>query len=259
MSSSADTIDRTSGLGPLLEARALFEYTSCIASMPLLKLISPKGDGHPVLTLPAFLSDDTFMGTMLSFLRSLNYDAFGWNNGRNTGYDEDKFAGLVRKVERTAKRSGEKVSLIGHSLGGIYARLIAHEVPHAVRQVIYLGAPFNIDDDNSADLPVRWLYEKLNGAKTREHLTQSDLKSGSTAMPSTAIYSEGDGIVPWRFCIDEEDDVTENLRIVGSHVGMPFNLSILYAIADRLSQPEDDWRPFAARGLWQHIYGAQSA
>lgn len=258
MSSRADTIDRTSGLGPLLEARALFEVTSCIASMPVLKLLAPRGDGHPVLTLPAFLSDDTFMGTMLKFLRSLDYDAFGWGHGRNTGYDENKFAELVRRVDRTAAKNRKKVSLIGHSLGGIYARLIAHEVPHAVRQVIYLGAPFNINNDNSTDLPVRWLYEKLNGAKTREHLTQSGLDRGATAMPSTAIYSEGDGIVPWRFCVDEEDAATENLRIVGSHTGMPFNLSILYAIADRLSQPEDDWRPFAVRGLWRHLYGAQS-
>lgn len=259
MKSSADSINHTLGIGPLLEARALLEVTSCFASMPLLKLFSPKGDGHPVLALPAFLSNDSFMNTMLKYLQSLGYDAFGWGHGRNTGYDESKFTELVRLVERTAKKTNRKVSLVGHSLGGIYARLIAHEVPDAVRQVVYLGAPFNIEDDNSTELPVRWLYEKMNGAIPREDFTESGLGIGATTMPSTAIYSMSDGIVPWQFCVDEEDEISENVRITGSHVGMPFNPLILYAIADRLSQAEDNWKPFAARGLWRQLYDAQSS
>jgi pimeloyl-ACP methyl ester carboxylesterase len=232
----------------------LLEVASCFAYMPLLRRIAASGDGHMVITLPPFMSDDKFMGTLRKFLSSLGYETAGWELERNTGFDEKKFAALAQRIESVAARSGKKVSLIGHSLGGIYARLLGHEIPHAVRQVVYLGTPFNISDEQSVDLPIRRIYERLNPPETNSQLMQDTVNIGSTPMPSTAIYSEGDGFVPWRFCIDEEDEVSENIRIAGSHTGLPFNLPGLYAIADRLAQPEGDWRPFrppaAARCLF---------
>ena len=259
MSSTADTIDRPSSLGSLLEVRALAEAVSCFATTPLLKTLAPKGDGHPVLTLPAFLSDDGFMSPMRRFLTSLGYETNGWNRGWNTNLDEVKFRELANRVERIADRSGQKLSLIGHSLGGIYARLLAHEVPDAIRQVIYLGSPFNIDDEASTGLLIRRLYETVNPPDMRgRELIERCVNHSATPMPSTAIYSEGDGVVPWRFCLDEEDDTTENLRVPGSHTGMPFNLLILYAIADRLAQPEGNWKPFKADGVMRFFYGSSS-
>lgn len=259
MSSTADTIDYPSGLAPLLEVRVILEVLSCFAYLPLLKRLAPKGDGHPVITLPPFMSDDKFMNPMRKYLDSLGYESYGWDLGQNTAVDDRKFAKLVETTEKIASDSGRKVSLVGHSLGGIYARLLAHKIPHAVRQVIYLASPFNISDEQSTDLPIRRIYEKLNPTETPNDTMRSAVGTGATPMPSTAIYSEGDGFVPWQFCIDEEDAVTENLRVAGSHTGMPFNLAILYAIADRLAQPEDEWRPFEFHGVLNCVYGASSA
>ena len=258
MSRAEDTIEYPSALGPLLEIRVLLEVASCFAYLPLLKKIAPRGDGHAVLTLPPFMSDDKFMGPLRRFLEALGYQPRGWELERNTGFDDGKFKHLVRRIERIADRTGGKVSLIGHSLGGIYARHLGHEIPHAVRQVIYMGTPFNISDEASVDLPIRRIYERLNPAETNTELMQSTIDLGATPTPSTAIFSEGDGFVPWRFCIDEPDSNSENIRIHGSHSGMPFNLPVLYAVADRLAQPENGWKPFSMRGLRQYLFSVAS-
>jgi len=259
MSSAADDIEYPSTLAPLTEVRAVLEVATFFAYRSLLKKMSPEGDGHTVFTLPPFMSDDKFMSPMRKYLQSLGYDASGWELEQNTGFDDDKFKLLANKISRVSSKTGKKISLIGHSLGGIYARLLAHEIPDAVRQVIYLGTPFNISDEQSVDLPIRRIYEKVNPTGQHSEMMQFTVDKGATPMPSTAIYSEGDGFVPWRFCVDEEDDVTENIRVSGSHTGLPFNLPVLFAVADRLSQPEEDWQPFAIDGVGQCLYGSKSA
>lgn len=258
MVATAKAHDAPSALGPLLEVRVIFEVLSYFSLNSTLRKMVPQGDGHPVLTLPPFMSDDKFMSPMRKFLASLGYAANGWGLEQNSGFNEEKFDMLARRIEKLCSKNGEKVSLIGHSLGGIYARLLAHEIPHAVRQVIYLGTPFNIGDDQSMDLPIRRIYERLNPVENASEKMQGVVDIGSTPTPSTAIYSEGDGFVPWRFCIDEVDDITENIRIAGSHTGMPFNLPALYAIADRLAQPEQNWKPFDVSGLRQCLFSSTS-
>jgi pimeloyl-ACP methyl ester carboxylesterase len=259
MSSAADDIEYPSTFAPLTEVRVVLEVASFFAYRSVLEKMSSEGDGHTVLTLPPFMSDDKFMTPMRKHLQSLGYEANGWELEQNTGVDDRKFAILAKRIARTADKTGKKVSLIGHSLGGIYARLLAHEIPDAVRQVIYLGTPFNISDEESVDLPIRRIYEKVNPTETPSNLMQSTVDIGATPMPSTAIYSEGDGFVPWRFCIDEVDEITENIRVAGSHTGLPFNLPVLFAIADRLSQPADNWKPFSFHGVRKCLFSPAAA
>lgn len=255
MSPAADDIEYPSPFAPLTEVRAVLEVATFFAYRSFLEKMSPDGDGHPVLTLPPFMSDDTFLSPLRKHLVQLGYEARPWELEQNTGFDDHKFNVLAKRIVKIARKTGEKVSLIGHSLGGIYARLLAHEIPDAVRQVIYLGTPFNISDEQSVDLPIRRIYERINPAETPSDLMQSTVDIGATPMPSTAIYSEGDGFVPWRFCIDEVDEITENIRVSGSHTGLPFNLPVLFAVADRLSQPADDWKPFSFHGARKLLYG----
>jgi pimeloyl-ACP methyl ester carboxylesterase len=259
MSSTADDIEYPSTFAPLTEVRAVLEVASFFAYRSVLEKMSPEGDGHTVLTLPPFMSDDKFMSPMRKHLHSLGYDANGWELEQNTGVDDRKFAVLAKRITRAAEKTGKKVSLIGHSLGGIYARLLAHEIPDAVRQVIYLGTPFNISDEASVDLPIRRIYEKVNPTETPNELMQGTVDIGATPMPSTAIYSEGDGFVPWRFCIDEVDEITENIRVAGSHTGLPFNLPVLFAVADRLAQPADNWKPFSFHGARKCLFSPAAA
>jgi len=259
MSSTVDDIEYPSTFAPLTEARAVLEVASFFAYRAVLQKMSPGGDGHAVITLPPFMSDDTFMSPMRKHLTSLGYEALPWELEQNTGFDDGKFRLLAKRISKLAEKTGQKVSLIGHSLGGIYARLLAHEIPDAVRQVIYLGTPFNISDEQSVDLPIRRIYERINPTEMPSELMQSTVDIGATPTPSTAIYSEGDGFVPWQFCIDEVDDITENIRVAGSHTGLPFNLPVLFAVADRLSQPAEEWKPFSFQGVRKCLYSPAAA
>ncbi len=68
------------------------------------------------------------------------------------------------------------------------------------------------------------------------------------AVPTTSIYSRTDGITSWRCCLTEETDHSENIEVYGSHCGLGVNPSVLHVIADRLAQPEGEWRPFTRTG-----------
>src|SRR5713226_7711341 len=113
---------RPPGLGLLLaEVRGIFEFNASLLLSPLL-MRAPKGDGHPVLTLPGFLASDLSMAPMRRYLKLLGYDAHAWNMGRNLGSVASKRGALGDLVKRIHDTTGRKVSLVGWSLGGIYAR-----------------------------------------------------------------------------------------------------------------------------------------
>jgi hypothetical protein len=73
-------------------------------------------------------------------------------------------------------------------------------------------------------------------------------------VPSTAIYSESDGIAAWRYCVDPISPQTENLRVSGSHTGMTHNPMIYYAVSERLAQTEAQWKPFEAHWLHRYLF-----
>jgi pimeloyl-ACP methyl ester carboxylesterase len=128
----------------LAEARGLFEFNSSILLWPLLKR-APKGDGHPVLTLPGFLASDRSMSPMRRHLRGLGYSTYKWNMGRNLGRISTTRGALRDLLRRIHESTGRKVSIVGWSLGGVYARDLALQMPEMVRSIITLGSPFTGD------------------------------------------------------------------------------------------------------------------
>ena len=233
----------------LLEMRALLELGSFHLLRRQLLRLSPPGDGHPVLMLPGFLGADGSTGGLRKFLNQVGYAAYPWQQGRNPGFRRDIYESLQARLQELADSHLCKVSLIGHSLGGIYSRTLAVEHPDLVRQVITLGTPFHIDRTATKLGPVGRLYERMNPHSTGESEFQMTLAVKTPEVPSTSIYSKGDGIAPWRLCLDEEGEATENVRVPGSHSAMPFNLLACFVVADRLAQPEHDWQPFKATGM----------
>ena len=136
------------------------------------------------------------------------------------------------------------MSLVGWSLGGIYAREIARAVPHAVRQVVTLGSPFAAEADATH---AGWLYRLLSGSEppqSRRYL--QDLRR-ALPVPSTSVFSKADGIVPWQGCLQKEGPRSENIEVPGvSHLGMGTHRAVLALVAERLAQPEGQWRPRSA-------------
>ena len=136
---------RPPGLGLLLaEARGIFEFNASLLLSPLL-LRAPRGDGHAVLTLPGFLASDLSMAPMRRYLKELGYDAYAWKMGRNFGGVSRMRSALRDRLAEIYQATGRKVSVVGWSLGGVYARDLALQAPHMVRYVITLGSPFASD------------------------------------------------------------------------------------------------------------------
>jgi dienelactone hydrolase len=244
---------RPPGIGMMLaEVRGLVEFNASLLLSPLL-MRAPRGDGHPVLALPGFLASDLSMAPLRRYLRELGYDAHAWQMGRNTGGVTRMQAALLNRLDAIHAASGRKVSLIGWSLGGIYARDLALQAPDKVRSVITLGSPF-AGDVRATN--ARRLYEALSGEKIEE---SSELQAiaGELPVPVTSIYSRGDGVVNWRTCLVRPSDTAENIEVhLASHTGLSVNPAVLWAIADRLARPEGEFRQFDRSGPFAIAYAS---
>lgn len=222
-----------------------FEAVGFWAVRPLLRELG-RGDRHPVLILPGFTADDESTALLRGTLRGQGYYAHAWRLGRNVGPTERIVTGMRQRLDDLHEEHGRPVSLIGQSLGGIYARLLARERPEAVRQVITLGSPYRmVKGDRSA---VQRLWNRV------EHRHDGDVELLANVreedrppleVPATSIYSRTDGVAPWHTCIDVVAERAENIEVRGGHLGMTINPAVVIAVLDRLAQPEDDWRPFA--------------
>ncbi len=235
----------------LLEGRALGELLTTYAVMPALRR-GPRGDGHPVLVLPGFLATDTSTRPMRRFLKKSGYAAHGWKLGRNYGPRagfEDRL--MVRLLE-LRERYGRTVSVIGWSLGGVYARLLANRSPDDVRCVITLGTPFNSHSKANRS----WkLFEWVSGTKIDKVDPETFNHIRTTPpVPTTSVYSRTDGVVAWRSSLDDHGPQVENVQVPGSHIGLGANPLVLHIILDRLSQPEGEWQKFERSGWKKLLY-----
>jgi pimeloyl-ACP methyl ester carboxylesterase len=214
---------------------------------PLLRR-APAGDGHPVLVLPGFLASDFSTRALRAFLRARGYVVQGWGLGRNLGPTPEAAAGMVERLHALRAEHGRRVSLVGWSLGGIYARELARRFPDDVRQVITLASPFR-------DLEATSVPRVLRALAERRPLPDEAARRASLAepipVPSTAILSRTDAIADWRSCREVEGPQSESLEVESSHLGMGHHPVVLLAIADRLAQAEGSWRRFQSPPGWR--------
>ena len=237
-------------LNAVLEARVPLEIAATAACWPILSAL-PRGDGHPVLALPGFMGDDSSTLLLRSFLRGRGYRPQGWGLGRNLGPTPEVVRGLRERLREVRERSGQRaVSLIGQSLGGVYARELGRRFPGSVRQVITLAAP-------ARDLFATRVFRSARPQRARSDFrTAPQLARRLTRplrVPSTSVYSKTDGVVNWRSCLLDKAPRSENVRVESSHVGMAFSALAFYVIANRLAQAEDSWTPFAWPPLFRYL------
>jgi len=213
------------GMEPL---RSLLEY----AGMHLMdKSELPRGDGHPVVIFPGLASDKHAIAPLRSFCEKLGYSAYDWGRGFNTGPEGDVEAWLdelAQHVQGLTAAHTQRVSLIGWSLGGIYAREVAKRIAPRARQVITIGTPVSDVEHTHAS----WVYRLLNGQKPALDGGLAQRLRTAPEVPTTSIYSRTDGVVPWRSCI--QPDGGDNIEVHGSHVGMGWNPQVLSIIAEKL-------------------------
>ena len=233
----------------LLESRAVLELGAFAASFPALQL-TPRGDGHTVLVLPGLGATDESTRPLRWFLGTRGYEAHGWELGRSTGFSGRVRKGLDGRLRTLAEQQGQRVSIVGWSLGGIYGRELARRNPDLVRSVITLGSPFrSLERTTRSSTPLS--DSPLDGdhsAQIRRDIGGDD--GGTGGVPSTAVYTKTDGVVPWQACVERPGPRRESIEVVGSHIGLGHNPAVVVVVADRLAQPEGTWAPFRApRGL----------
>ena len=235
----------------LIEGRALGELATTFAVMPLLKR-GPRGDGHPVLVLPGFLASDVSTAPLRRFLGEHGYATHPWELGRNLGPREGVEDRLMERLREVRRDHGRRVSLIGWSLGGIYARMLANRNPDDVRCVVTLGSPFAA---NPRANKVWRLFEWVSGQRI-DGIDPETLRQirETPPVPTTSIYSVSDGVTSWRCCVDKEGPRAENIRVPGSHCGLGANPLVLHAVLDRLAQKPGQWRRFRRSGLKRLLY-----
>jgi pimeloyl-ACP methyl ester carboxylesterase len=210
--------------------RALLDGAFLKLVHPLLEKNVPRAaEPHSVMVIPGFLGDDRGNGPLIRFLRGLGYQAKGWGQGRNLGtssFSEDK---LTEALAELLDAGGGKVSLVGHSLGGIYAREIARMEPDIIRQVITLGSPFGQGHEEASH--ASHFYNRLNPDEQQDRADPAP-----PPVPTTAIYTKGDGVVNWRTSRQPgKNHHVHNIRVVGSHIGLNINAAAWYWIARKLA------------------------
>ncbi|MES2323658.1 MAG: alpha/beta hydrolase [Pseudomonadota bacterium] len=222
-----------------LEMRAPWELGIALAAYPFMRA-APKGDGHPVLVFPGLAAGDVTTVVIRRFLSDLGYSAHAWEQGLNFGPRPGVLEACVEKILELRKEHGRTVSLVGWSLGGVYARELAKMMPDDVRLVISLGSPFT---GNPKATNAWRVYQLVSGEKEIDAERFAALRE-TPKVPTTSIYSRTDGVVAWQCSVEQETASSENIEVHASHVGMGLNPTALYAIADRLSQHEGDWKRF---------------
>lgn len=237
----------------LTEGRAIFEFGAFGLFRNSMRNL-PKGDGHPVLVLPGFMASDHSTRPMRRLFNDLGYNAYGWGLGRNVKFNEDRERAMSDLVERIYDETGEKLSIVGWSLGGVFARELAKMHPDIVRLVVSLGSPITNDRRHSA--PSR-LFEAINGKETRPEAEgrYRDLAE-APPVPTTSILTKTDGVVSWRGSVQcpSKGEQTENIVVPASHVGLGVNPLVMVAVADRLAQPEGRWQPFDRSGWRGRVF-----
>jgi len=245
----AQSLQPPSALFLALEGRAPLEFGATLAALPWLRQ-APNGDGHSVIVYPGLAASDISTLPLRTFLHQRGFDAHGWELKRNFGPREGVLAQSLEHVRKLRRNSGRKVSLIGWSLGGIYAREIAKLLPEEVRFVITLGTPFT---GSPRATNAWWIYELASGHKLDDPPLLARVRE-APPVPTTSIYSRSDGVVAWQCCFQEPGPLAENIELTASHVGMGLNPAAWYAMADRLSQREGRWKPFHRAGWRKYFF-----
>jgi pimeloyl-ACP methyl ester carboxylesterase len=222
--------------------RAGRDVAALAAAWPLLAA-ARRGDGHPVLVLPGLMTGDPATLVLRTALRALGHHVTGWRLGLNRGPTGRVVHTLRARLERLHRTSGRRVSLVGWSLGGLYAQELARAAPGSVRGLVTLGTPVL--------RPAPWVRTAsgivdggtrlLRGAAG---LPRPWAERGSLRVPATSVYTRADGLVPWPSCRYQVRARRENVEVRGSHLGLACNPAVLWLLADRLGMAEGAWTPF---------------
>ena len=224
------------------EAGMIPEWLRLKTSPVFLGQNIPRGDGSAVVTIPGFMCSDLYTACLTTWLQRIGYRAYPSGLARNNDCVEKLLDPVIATIERGAAETGGKVHLIGHSLGGVMARIAAIQRPELTASVLTLASPFR---GIRAHSYVLWLGRRVRNRVQSENAPQCFTgfchcpsvtalqKTLPVSVPGYAIYTKADGIVDWRTCI--HDDPLYNAEVSGTHIGLVFNQQVYRLIAEWLA------------------------
>lgn len=211
--------------------RTFFYFMGCVFFMWFYKYVKTS-QPHPVMVVPGFLGSDLSTALLRRFLRKLGYSVYPWGLKRNLANLEDlpKLAGRLQGIYDEHQ---QPVTLIGWSLGGVYVRELAKQNPAVVRRVITLGSPFA---DLEAPNHARWIFNLIHKGAAIDPDFLSKIPAPAP-VPTHALYSKQDGIVPWEACREPVEDAThQNIQVRSSHMGFVSNKRVFRILAALLQK-----------------------
>lgn len=208
----------------------------------------PRGDGSAVVLIPGFLCPDQYLFPLKNWLSRIGYQGFLSGIRLNAECPNLLIERCVNEtIEKALTKTGRRIHLIGHSLGGIIARSIAGQRPKDIASVITLGAPFRGTVAHASILraaeTVRARILKKHGAEVLPacytgrctcDFVDSLQRNVPCSVLETAVYTPDDGLVDWRYCVTGKP--AADFPVAGTHIGLAFNPSVYSIIADRLAQ-----------------------
>jgi pimeloyl-ACP methyl ester carboxylesterase len=218
---------------------ALRELTALLGDPVFRGRGVPRGDGRPVLLVPGFLSGDWALRVLHGWLGRIGYKAHFSGIQFNVRTSEHVLAGLRHRLTEVESQAGSRVSLVGHSRGGLLAKVLAQRRPDDVEQVITLGSPL-ADQLDIAPLTqaavgvVRTANEIALGRRLRSEGRFSYDLQQPPAVPTTSIYTRSDDVVNFRSSIRPD---IPSIAVWGSHNGLVINPEVYRLLGRLLARP----------------------
>ena len=224
-----------------LEGRMYIEWLRLICDPVYRGDEVPPGLGRPVLLVPGFLAGDWTLRTPYDWLKRMGYRPRMAGVTFNVMYSEVMLRPLIDTLTALHRRTGARVSIVGHSRGGVLAKVLAHRKPDLVEQVITLGSPlkdpFDVHPLTMAGVHAAHVYNvmRYGHPASVEMRFLRDL-AAAPRVPTTSIYSRSDGVVNWHACLRPDINAIE---VNGSHVGLGLNPEVYRILSHLLTAP---WR-----------------
>jgi pimeloyl-ACP methyl ester carboxylesterase len=219
----------------LLETRSIAEWSSMFWLYPFIPKHKSKKE-KPVLLMPPYLGNDNSTRFVRKYLKSVGFKTYKWDLGVNM-INSKSLPKLIEKLDEIYEKHQEKVSLVGWSGGGIFAKIIANRYPEKVEKLITIGSP--VWGVQNMKTPIIKTIEFVRGTKLKErNLKFIKELEVIPKVPITCIYTKTDGLIPWKNCMEAEtyrNDI-KNVEVFGSHCGLGANATVLLTVANALNE-----------------------
>jgi triacylglycerol lipase len=221
------------------EAAAAIELAQLLTSSVYFGSGVPRGNGRTVLVIPGFLGNDEYLLLLRGWLRRIGYDSRASGIAFNWGTPSSLVRGLVDRVDRIAADSEQRIILVGHSLGGLFARALLLQRPERIAHAICLGSPLTGDPRSSSHPLVgglgRALLQERGGRPEDEAFERYVLDSPLPAsVRLTSLYTRHDAVVDWHSCLDPDPRAT-HAEVHGTHTGLAWNAEVYRLLATALA------------------------